>query len=104
MSKISDEALYSALAKEGERKSKTLSKPAIERVTKAETEALNEERRETRFSSPKLEDESKGIYEYVDASGGYGKPMMIRKKKGGMVSKCPYDGIAERGKTRAKLK
>jgi hypothetical protein len=28
------------------------------------------------------------------------KPM----KKGGKVVKCPYDGIAERGKTRAKLK
>jgi len=25
-------------------------------------------------------------------------------KKGGKVSKCPYDGLAERGKTRAKFK
>ena len=44
-------------------------------------------------------------------AGGFEDPMkkgitnkIPSMKKGGMVSKCPYDGIAERGKTRAKLK
>ena len=27
-----------------------------------------------------------------------------KMKKGGKVGKCPYDGIAEKGKTRAKFK
>jgi len=45
--------------------------------------------------------------------GGAGGPSPVKgmtsnpnfeMKKGGKVSKCPYDGVAERGKTRAKFK
>jgi len=47
------------------------------------------------------DDSYKGLKEVLGADkDSKMKPM----KKGGMVSKCPYDGIAERGKTRAKLK
>lgn len=48
-----------------------------------------------------IDDSYKGLKEVLGADKD---AKMIGMKKGGMVSKCPYDGIAERGKTRAKLK
>jgi hypothetical protein len=101
MSELTFDAEFKALAKE---KGPKLSKAASERVEKAGRESLNEQRREARFTSPQLENESKGIYEYQDASGGYGPTRIpVRMKKGGAVKSASAraDGCCVRGKTRA---
>ena len=69
-----------------------------DRAMNAGKEALDEQRRETRFSSPELEKE-RDFYKPKDRYGD-----TVKMKEGGKVSKCPYDGIAKRGKTRAKFK
>ncbi len=68
------------------RKEKTARLESIDEMLGAGREALNEQRRETRFKVPELEERAKTAY-----------------KKGGTAS-SRADGIAQRGKTRGKMR
>ena len=71
------------------RKEKTARPEAVDEMLSAGREALNEQRRETRFKVPELEERAETAY-----------------KKGGKVSSASSraDGIAQRGKTRGMMK
>ena len=71
------------------RKEKTARPEAIDEMLSAGREALDEQRRETRFKIPELEERAKTAY-----------------KKGGSVKSASSraDGIAQRGKTRGMMK
>ena len=72
--------------KVAEERSKGVTSGASDRVLSAGKEALNEQRRETRFKVPELEERAKTAY-----------------KKGGMTASSRADGIAQRGKTRGTI-
>ena len=72
--------------KVAEERSKGVSSGASDRVLSAGKEALDEQRRETRFKVPELEERAKTAY-----------------KKGGMTASSRADGIAQRGKTRGTI-
>ena len=67
------------------RKEKTARLESIDEMLGAGREALNEQRRETRFKVPELEERAKTAY-----------------KKGGTAS-SRADGIAQRGKTKGRM-
>jgi hypothetical protein len=78
--------------KVAEERSKGVTSGASDRVFSAGKEALDEQRRETRFKVPELEERAKTAYKTA-------------YKKGGKVSSASSraDGIAQRGKTRGKM-
>ena len=63
---------------------------ASDRVFSAGKEALDEQRRETRFKVPELEERAKTAYK-------------TDYKNGGMTASKRADGIAVKGKTRGKM-
>ena len=76
------------------RKEKTARLEAIDEMISAGREALDEQRRETRFKVPELEERAKTAYKKT------------AYKKGGSVKSASSraDGIAQRGKTRGMMK
>ena len=72
--------------KVAEERRKGVSSGASDRVLAAGKEALDEQRRETRFKVPELEERAKTAY-----------------KKGGMTASSRADGCCTKGKTRGKM-
>lgn len=72
--------------KVAEERSKGVTSGASDRVLSAGKEALDEQRRETRFKVPELEERAKTAY-----------------KNGGMTASKRADGCCIKGKTRGKM-
>jgi len=83
MTAIEKAAMADKIAEE---RRKGVASGASDRVFAAGKEALDEQRRETRFKVPELEERAKTAY-----------------KKGGMTASSRADGCCTKGKTRGKM-
>ena len=95
MTALEKQAMLDQVAKE--RSKKDLS-GASDRTLSAGQQALDEQRRESRFTSPELEERGRDAY-----SDPYTK--VIAKKKGGSIKSSASkraDGIAQKGHTKGR--